>query len=220
MACPCVWREEEYHKSAHVWRFSASCQSPCLTRSEAENHTDSGKPQGVLIGFRLHSGMGNANTNDALLTDLYEITMAAGYFERRLPYRATFELFVRSLSPERTFLLACGLESALDYLENVHFTEEHLDFLRRQPVFHSVSDSFFEYLRNFRFTGEVCALPEGTVAFAEEPLLQVTAPVAEAQLVETYLLSVINYETLVATKAARVVRAAAAEAPTRGEHLR
>jgi nicotinate phosphoribosyltransferase len=150
--------------------------------------------------------------NDALLTDLYEITMAAGYFERRLPYRATFELFVRSLPPQRSFLLACGLESALEYLENIHFTPKQIEFLRSQPVFQTVSDNFFGYLRNFRFTGDVWALPEGTVAFAEEPLLQVAAPVAEAQLVETYLLSVINYETLVATKAARVVRAAAGKA--------
>jgi nicotinate phosphoribosyltransferase len=147
--------------------------------------------------------------HDALLTDLYEMTMAAGYFERQLPYRATFELFVRSLPVERSFLLACGVESALDYLENLRFTEEEIDFLRRQPVFHSVSPSFFDYLRGFRFTGDVYALPEGALAFAEEPFLQVTAPVAEAQLVETYLLSVMNYETLVATKAARVVRAAA-----------
>jgi nicotinate phosphoribosyltransferase len=150
--------------------------------------------------------------NDALLTDLYEITMAAGYFERRLPYRATFELFVRSLPPERNFLLACGLESVLTYLENLHFSREHIEFLRHQPVFRTVSDDFFDYLRNFRFTGDVYALPEGTVAFAEEPLLQVTAPMGEAQLVETYLLSVLNYETLVATKAARVVRAAGAKA--------
>jgi len=145
----------------------------------------------------------------ALLTDLYELTMAAGYFEHKAGVRATFELFVRSLPPERTFLLACGLESALDYLETFHFTEEEVRFLRQQPAFHSISDGFFDYVRGLRFTGDVAAIPEGTVVFAEEPLMQVSAPAAEAQIVETYLLSVINYETLAATKAARTVRAAA-----------
>jgi nicotinate phosphoribosyltransferase len=150
--------------------------------------------------------------SDALLTDLYELTMAAGYFEHRLSYRATFELFVRSLPPERNFLLAGGLESVLSYLENLHFTKDQIEFLRHQPAFRNISDSFFDYLRAFRFAGDVSAVPEGTAVFAEEPLIQVTAPIAAAQLVETYLLSVINYETLVATKAARVVRAAAGKA--------
>ncbi|HTV56029.1 MAG TPA: nicotinate phosphoribosyltransferase, partial [Terriglobia bacterium] len=153
--------------------------------------------------------MKNASTYDALLTDFYELTMAAGYFERQLSYRATFELFVRSLPSERNFLLAGGLESVLLYLENLQFTEEQVRFVRDQPAFQTVSDSFFDYLRGFRFTGDVSAAPEGTAIFGEEPFLQVTAPIAEAQLAETYLLSVINYETLVATKAARVVRAAA-----------
>ncbi|MGH9444758.1 MAG: nicotinate phosphoribosyltransferase, partial [Terriglobia bacterium] len=148
----------------------------------------------------------------ALLTDLYELTMAAGYFERRLDCRATFELFVRVLPPERAFLLACGLESALEYLENFRFTEEEVRFLREQPVFKAIGGDFFDYLRNLRFTGDVSAVPEGTVVFAEEPLLQVTAPIAEAQIVETYLLSVLSFETLVATKAARVVRGAEGKA--------
>lgn len=146
--------------------------------------------------------------SDALLTDFYELTMAAGYFERQLKERATFELFVRSLPKQRHFLLASGLEAALEFLENVRFTPDQIEFLRRELAFRSVSEGFFDYLRAFRFTGDVCAVPEGTVLFAEEPFIQVTAPIAEAQLVETYLLSVINYETLVATKAARVVRAA------------
>ncbi len=146
---------------------------------------------------------------EALLTDLYELTMAAGYFTHRIASRATFELFVRSLPPERGFLLACGLESALDYLEKFHFEEEEIAFFRRQPAFRSIPDAFFDYLAKLRFTGDVSAIPEGTVVFAEEPLLQVTAPIAEAQIVETYLLSVLNFETSVATKAARTVRAAA-----------
>jgi nicotinate phosphoribosyltransferase len=149
-----------------------------------------------------------AYTNRGLLVDLYELTMAAAYFEHRVDCRATFELFVRQLPPERAYLVAAGLDSALGYLENLCFTEEDVRFLRAQPAFHTVSNAFFDYLRRFRFTGDVHAMPEGTLVFGGEPILQVTAPVAEAQIVETYLLSVINYETLVASKAARVVTAA------------
>jgi len=149
-----------------------------------------------------------ANSGRALLVDLYELTMAAAYFEHRVDCCATFELFVRHLPPERSYLVAAGLESALDYLESLHFTDQDVRFLRAQPAFHTVSDSFFDYLRTFRFSGDVCGVNEGTLVFAEEPILQVTAPVLEAQIVETYLLSVINFETLVASKAARVVAAA------------
>lgn len=144
----------------------------------------------------------------ALLVDLYELTMAAGYFEHGVEARATFELFVRQLPPQRSYLVAAGIEAALEYLEDLRFTEEDVRFLREQPAFDNVSDSFFDYLRGFRFTGDVEAVEEGTIVFAEEPILQVTGPVAEVQIVETFLLSVINFETLVASKAARVVRAA------------
>lgn len=134
--------------------------------------------------------------------------MAAGYFEHKIESRAGFELFVRSLPPERLFLVAGGLESALDYLESLRFNGKEIDFLRREPAFHNTPESFFDYLRAFRFTGDVCAFSEGAIAFAEEPLVRVTAPIIEAQIVETYLLSVINFETLVASKAARTVVAA------------
>jgi nicotinate phosphoribosyltransferase len=146
--------------------------------------------------------------NPALLVDLYELTMAAGYFERHVDCRATFELFVRHLPSARAFLVAAGIDSALDYLENLHFTEEDIRFLRGHSAFRGVSDAFFDNLGRFRFTGEVAAVDEGAVVFEDEPILQVSAPIAEAQVVETYLLSVVNFETLVATKAARVVRAA------------
>ncbi len=152
--------------------------------------------------------MSEANSGRALLVDLYELTMAAAYFEHRIKCRATFELFVRHLPPERSYLVAAGIDSALDYLESLRFAEEDIRFLRAQPAFRTVSDSFFDYLRNFCFTGDIHAVEEGTLIFAEEPILQVTAPVLEAQIVETYLLSVINFETLVASKAARVVHAA------------
>ena len=144
----------------------------------------------------------------ALLVDLYELTMAAAYFEQQVDCRATFELFVRQLPPERAFLVASGIEDALDYLAHLRFREEDVSFLRSLPVFRNVSSGFFDYLRSFRFAGDVEAVEEGTLVFAEEPLLQVTAPILEAQIVETYLLSVVNFETLVASKAARVVRAA------------
>ncbi len=159
-------------------------------------------------GIKPTMARGEMNTDRALLVDLYELTMAAAYFEHRIDCRATFELFVRHLPPERSYLVASGLDSALTYLENLHFTGEDVDFLRRQPAFQTVSPEFFDYLREFRFHGDVSAVPEGTLVFAEEPLLQVTGPVLEAQIVETYLLSVMHYETLVASKAARVVRAA------------
>ncbi|MGH9447037.1 MAG: hypothetical protein ACRD3O_15080, partial [Terriglobia bacterium] len=152
--------------------------------------------------------MNTAQNSHALLTDLYELTMAAGYFERKLDVRATFELFVRSLPPDRAFLVACGLEASLEYLENLSFTREEIDFLRRLPTFRSVSEGFFDFLEDFRFRGDVEAVAEGTVVFAGEPLLQVSAPIIQAQIVETYLLSVVNFETLIATKAARVVHAA------------
>ncbi len=149
-----------------------------------------------------------ANSGRALLVDLYELTMAAAYFEHHIDCRATFELFVRQLPPQRAYLLAAGLDSALDFLENLHFSEEDVRFLRSQPGLATVSDEFFDYLRTFRFTGDVHAVEEGTLVFAEEPILQVIAPILEAQVVETYLLSVINFETLIASKAARVVQAA------------
>jgi nicotinate phosphoribosyltransferase len=146
--------------------------------------------------------------NRALLVDLYELTMAAGYFEHGMDFRATFELFVRSLPSERSYLVAAGVDDALDYLEHLRFTDDDIRYLRSLPAFRTVPGEFFDYLRTFRFKGDVAGVPEGTVVFAEEPILQVTAPIAEAQIVETYLLSVVNFETLIASKAARVVRAA------------
>ena len=134
--------------------------------------------------------------------------MAAAYFESGRRPVATFELFVRRLPENRSFLLTAGLEQALYYLENLRFTPEEIEFLRTQPVFGHVSSAFFDYLSQFRFTGEVWAMREGTPAFAQEPLLRVTAPTIEAQIVETSLLTVLTFQTMIATKAARVVEAA------------
>jgi nicotinate phosphoribosyltransferase len=147
-------------------------------------------------------------SHSALLADLYELTMAAAYFENDLTGNATFELFVRSLPPERSFLLAAGLEQALEYLENLRFREEEITYLREQPVFGCINSEFFDYLREFRFHGEVWAMPEGTPVFAEEPMLRISAPIIEAQIVETFLLSTLTFQTMIASKAARVAAAA------------
>src|SRR5881398_113387 len=144
-----------------------------------------------------------------LLTDLYELTMAAGYVQKHFEARATFELFVRHLPPHRNYLVAAGLEQALHFLESVHFSSEDISYLRSLPLFGHVDGGFFEFLARFRFTGDVWALPEGTIFFPGEPLLRVTAPIAEAQLVETSLLSIVHLQTLIASKAARVTTAAA-----------
>jgi len=144
-----------------------------------------------------------------LLTDLYELTMAAGYVQKHFEARATFELFVRHLPPHRNYLVAAGLEQALHFLESVHFSSEDISYLHSLPLFRHVDGGFFEFLTRFRFTGDVWALPEGTIFFPGEPLLRVTAPIAEAQLVETSLLSIVHLQTLIASKAARVTTAAA-----------
>ena len=145
----------------------------------------------------------------ALATDLYELTMAAAYFANGLRSAATFELFVRELPVQRNFLVAAGLAQALEYLEALRFTAEDIAYLRGHPVFQDAVPDFFDYLAAFRFTGEVWAIPEGRPVFANEPLLRVTAPVIEAQIVETSLLATINFQTMIASKAARVVAAAA-----------
>ena len=146
--------------------------------------------------------------DNALATDLYELTMAAAYFENKESAEATFELFVRNLPKNRSYLIAAGLEQAVEYLQNLRFEKAHIDFLRKHPAFKGIGDDFFNYLLKLRFSGNVWALPEGTVFFANEPIMRVTAPIIEAQIVETFLLSTINFQTLIATKASRVVHSA------------
>ncbi len=143
--------------------------------------------------------------DSVLLTDLYQLTMLQTYYDRGMEETAVFDLFVRRLPAERGFLLAAGLEQALDYLEHLRFTPEELDWLADCGHF---SGEFIEYLSRLRFTGEVHALPEGTVFFPNEPVLRVTAPLPEAQLVESRLLNLLHFETLIASKAARCVLAA------------
>jgi nicotinate phosphoribosyltransferase len=143
----------------------------------------------------------------ALLTDLYELNMAASYLRRGMTASATFSLFVRNLPPGWGFLVACGLEECLRFLEDLRFTDEDLAYCRELGYPEDTLRSFAE----LRFTGQVRAIPEGRVVFPDEPLLEVTAPLPEAQLVETYLLNQITYQTAVASKAARC-RIAAPEA--------
>ena len=140
-----------------------------------------------------------------LLTDLYQLTMLQTYHAERMQEMAVFDLFVRRLPAERGFLVAAGLEQALDYLENLHFTAAELDWLADCGRF---KPSFVAWLETFRFSGDVDALPEGTVFFANEPLLRVTAPLPQAQLVESRLINLLHYQTLIASKAARCVLAA------------
>ncbi len=144
-----------------------------------------------------------------LLTDLYELTMAAGYFEAGKTHdRATFELSVRRLPHNRNFILAAGLAQAVEYLLNFRITPEEITYLRKIPQFKYASDAFFDMLGGLRFTGDLFAVPEGTPLFAGEPFLTVRAPVIEAQIPETYLLAMIGFQSSIATKAARVVKAA------------
>lgn len=146
---------------------------------------------------------------EALLVDLYELTMAYSYFRRGMDDPATFAYFVRAPVPNRRFLLFAGLDPLLDHLEALRFTEDDRAYLDSLDLFDS---AFLDYLGTLRFTGEVWAVPEGEMVFPGEPLVQVTAPRIQAQVVETYLLNVLNYQTLVASKAARILLAAGEEA--------
>ena len=142
--------------------------------------------------------------NLSMFTDLYELTMCASYLDNNMFQPATFDLFVRRLPENRGYLLVAGLEQVLHYLENCRFNDAHLAYLKKQGF----NNKFIEYLEGFKFTGDVLAMPEGTAAFPCEPLIRVTAPIIEAQLVETFLLNTVNLQTMLATKASRVVQAA------------
>jgi nicotinate phosphoribosyltransferase len=146
--------------------------------------------------------------NMSLFTDYYELTMCASYFDNKNFEPATFDLFVRRLPENRSYFLFAGLDEALQYLQNIKFTEDHLAYLKKQGF----RQDFLDYLRDFKFTGEVWAVPEGTLAFPNEPLMRVTAPIIEAQLIETFLLNTINLQTMIATKSSRVVYAARGKA--------
>jgi nicotinate phosphoribosyltransferase len=146
---------------------------------------------------------------NGLVTDLYQLTMAAGYVAAgKNEDRATFELFIRRLPANRNYVLAAGLAQAVDYLLNLKFDPREIDYLRGLPQFAHPPSGFFDRLHDFRFTGDLFAVPEGTPVFGGEPIATIRAPLIEAQIVETYLLSAIAFQSMIATKAARVVEAA------------
>jgi nicotinate phosphoribosyltransferase len=145
----------------------------------------------------------------ALFTDLYELTMAQAYDAEAMEQLAVFELYFRKMPPQRGYLIAAGLAEVLDYLEDWQFTDDDLEYLRSQELF---SEVFLDRLRRVRFSGAVYAVAEGTPIFPYEPLVQVVAPILEAQLIETFLLNQVHFQTIVASKAARVIEAAAGRA--------
>src|SRR3989338_3323267 len=122
------------------------------------------------------------NPSNSLKIDLYELTMAAGYFHHNVGLTAAFELSCHTMPENRSFLIACGLEQAVNYILNLRFSDEDVRYLKGLPVFKTVKADFFEYLRQFRFSGDVWAVPEGEIFFAREPILQVEAPLIEAQI--------------------------------------
>jgi nicotinate phosphoribosyltransferase len=141
-----------------------------------------------------------------MLTDFYELTMINGYFESGVSEQiAYFDLFFRSIPDKGGFAIAAGLEQAIEYLQNLKFTAKDIEFLRTKKIF---KEGFLDYLRNFKFTCDMWAIPEGTPIFPGEPLITVKGPIAQAQFVETMLLLLINHQSLIATKANRIVRAA------------
>lgn len=144
--------------------------------------------------------------NMTMLCDFYELTMGNGYFENGYKDRITyFDVFFRKVPDGGGYAIAAGLEQLIDYIENLHFTEEDIAYLRGRKLF---SEAFLDYLKDFRFTGDIYAIPEGTPVFPREPLVVVRAPAIEAQLIETFTLLTINHQSLIATKANRIVRAA------------
>ena len=143
--------------------------------------------------------------NLTLLTDLYELTMMQGYFKNPTNQTVVFDMFYRNNPCDGGFAICAGLEQMIEYIENLRFSEEDITYLRSLGIF---EDDFLEYLSNFRFTGDIYAIPEGTVVFPREPLVKVIAPIMEAQLVETAILNILNHQCLIATKSARVCYAA------------
>ena len=142
--------------------------------------------------------------NLTLLTDLYELTMMQGYFKNPVQETVIFDAFYRTNPCGNGFAITAGLDQVIDYIKNLRFSGEDIVYLRSVGIF---DEDFLEYLSNFHFSGDIYAIPEGTVVFPREPLVKVIAPIMEAQLVETAILTILNHQSLIATKAARVVNA-------------
>lgn len=146
------------------------------------------------------------NVNYTMLCDFYELTMGNGYFEKGYKDRICyFDVFYRRVPDGGGFAIACGLEQVIDYINDLHFDDKDIAYLRAKGIF---SEAFLEYLKDFKFTGDIWAVPEGTVVFPNEPIMTVRAPAIQAQLIETFVLLTINHQSLIATKANRIVRAA------------
>lgn len=143
--------------------------------------------------------------NLTLLTDLYELTMMQGYFKTGNNRTVVFDAFHRKNPCDGAYAVSCGLEQVIDYIKNLHFSDDDISYLKGLGIF---DDDFLEYLKGFHFTGDIYAIPEGTVIFPKEPIVKVIAPVMEAQLIETAILNIINHQSLIATKAARICYAA------------
>ena len=144
-------------------------------------------------------------SNLTLLTDLYELTMMQGFFETKANEKVIFDVFYRTNPEGAAYAITAGLAQVIDYINNLHFEAKDIEYLRSLNLFH---EDFLNYLKNFRFTGDIYAIPEGTVVFPKEPLLKIIAPIMEAQIIETAILNIINHQSLICTKAARVVYAA------------
>ena len=144
-------------------------------------------------------------SNLTLLTDLYELTMMQGFFDTKADEKVIFDVFYRTNPEGAAYSITAGLAQVIDYIKNLHFEPEDIDYLRSLNLFR---EDFLNYLKDFRFTGDIYAIPEGTVVFPKEPLLKISAPIMEAQIIETAILNIINHQSLICTKAARVVYAA------------
>src|SRR5659263_315859 len=155
----------------------------------------------------MKSGMNwNSRTNMSMLTDFYELTMGKGYLDQGLSEQiAYFDLFFRQVPEQGGYAIMAGVEQMVDYLKDLHFTQDDISFLRDKYAF---EEDFLDFLANFKFACDVWAIPEGTPIFPGEPLVKVRGPVMQAQMIETMLLVTINHQSLIATKTARIVRAA------------
>ena len=142
----------------------------------------------------------------ALVTDFYELTMSSGFFNNNMKDNMSyFDVFFRQVPDKGGYAIVAGLEQIIEYVKNLKFYKEEIDFLRKTKKF---SEEFLEYLLNFKFSGSIWAIPEGTVVFPSEPLITVKAPLIEAQLLETFILLILNHQSLIATKSSRIVASA------------
>lgn len=154
----------------------------------------------------------NSSNSSALMTDLYQIVMAAAFYSssyhREKETIAIFEMFVRKLPKNRSYMVVAGLEQAIQYMLNLHYNDKQIAYLQSLEIFKNVDQEFFAYLRQFKFRGSIWAAPEGTILFPNEPIMRIEGPIIEAQLLETYILSMLNFQSLIATKASIIVQAA------------